>query len=56
MGNYAFMEEALGMARTLCLLCRDVFDTDNSSIEQLQAGDESFCPKCWEKYGMKIMG
>jgi hypothetical protein len=43
------------MARTLCIFCKDVFDTDNSSVEQVQVGDESLCPTCWEKYRIKIV-
>jgi hypothetical protein len=43
------------MAKTICIICRGVFDTDKSSIEQVHAGDESFCPACWEKYRIKIV-
>jgi len=43
------------MAKTLCLMCKEVFDTKNSTEEQVNIGDESFCPACWERYRIRIM-
>lgn len=43
------------MAKTMCLMCRGVFNTENSSEEQVDVGDENFCPSCWERHNIKLV-
>ena len=37
------------MAENLCLSCKEVYDTDNITVEQQDVKDINFCPACWEQ-------
>jgi len=36
------------MAKTICVECREVFETRKNSADQDKMGDEFFCPSCWK--------
>jgi hypothetical protein len=37
------------MSQNICVMCKCVYDTKDSTIEQKIVVDEAFCPICWHK-------
>jgi hypothetical protein len=37
------------LVKNLCLSCKEVYNTDNISVEQQDVKDKNFCPACWEQ-------
>ena len=36
------------MPKTICIMCKQMYDTDEGTFEQKIIADESFCPVCWK--------
>ncbi|HJR47228.1 MAG TPA: hypothetical protein VJ799_03635 [Nitrososphaeraceae archaeon] len=36
------------MVKNNCLSCKQVYNTDNITVEQQDVHDKNFCPACWE--------
>jgi len=40
------------MVENHCLSCKEVYNTDNITVEQQDAHDMNFCTGCWEQLKM----
>jgi hypothetical protein len=37
------------MAKNICVCCRELYDTRDTTLEQRIVGDEDFCGVCWNE-------
>lgn len=42
------------MAKTICMECRQVYDTNNTTKDQKLIAEENFCSVCWNKLLLNI--
>ncbi len=37
------------MTKSFCVMCKEIYDTDDNTYEQRIIVDEDFCPICWQR-------
>ncbi|MDW0140951.1 MAG: hypothetical protein QOK66_05305, partial [Nitrososphaeraceae archaeon] len=43
---------AVKLVKNQCLSCKEVYNTDNITVEQQDVQDKNFCAACWEQLKM----
>ena len=42
------------MAKTICIECREIYDTENTTKDQKVIAEENFCAVCWNRHLLNI--